>query len=136
MTAHIFPQASRLGFGCASLGSRIAAAMGIAALEQAFEGGVNWFDLAPSYGDGAAETIFARFARGRRDRIHICTKHGIEPARHGEVARLLKPLAQRAVRAVPALRGLAVRSRPAPRSVPLSSRGIRDGLDNSLVKLA
>jgi aldo/keto reductase family protein len=136
MTARIFPQASRLGFGCASLGSRIGAARGIAALEQAFAGGVNWFDLAPSYGDGAAETIFARFACGRRDRIHICTKHGIEPARHGGVAQVLKPLAQRAVGAVPALRGLAARGRSAPRSLPLSSRGIRDGLDSSLIRLA
>ena len=136
MTARFFPQASRLGFGCASLGSRIGAAKGIAALEQAFGGGVNWFDLAPSYGDGAAEAIFARFARGRRDRIHICTKHGIEPARHGTVARFLKPLAQRAVSAVPALRRVASRSRSSPRPLPLSSRGIRDGLDSSLMRLA
>ena len=45
---------SRLGFGCASLGSRVAAADGLNALAAAFDAGVNWFDVAPAYGAGEA----------------------------------------------------------------------------------
>src|SRR5579872_3977893 len=106
MMPRIFPGASRIGFGCASLGSRIGPNKGIGALARAFDAGVNWFDLAPSYGDGAAETIFAEFVRGRRHRIHICTKCGIEPVRPNRIARLLKPLARQAVGLAPASRAL------------------------------
>ena len=62
-------ESSCLGFGCASLGSRVAAAEGARALAAAFEQGVDWLDLAPAYGRGAAETIAADFIRGRRDRL-------------------------------------------------------------------
>ena len=41
-------ESSCLGFGCASLGSRVAAAEGARALAAAFEQGVDWLDLAPA----------------------------------------------------------------------------------------
>jgi hypothetical protein len=135
MKQRIFPRASRIGFGCASLGSRIGPKQGLASLQRAFDAGVNWFDLAPSYGDGAAETIFAEFARGRRDGIHICTKCGIEPARPSRLARLLRPLARRAVTAVPATRGLLARGRSGPKRLELTSYLIRESLEHSLKRL-
>jgi aryl-alcohol dehydrogenase-like predicted oxidoreductase len=52
---------SVLGFGCASLGSRIGARPGLLALEQAFDAGISWYDVAPSYGDGNAEAILGNF---------------------------------------------------------------------------
>lgn len=58
---------SRLGFGAASLGSRVEAAAGRRALEAAFDAGVTWLDLAPVYGGGAAEDIAAPFVRAHRD---------------------------------------------------------------------
>lgn len=135
MNVRPFPRASRIGFGCASLGSRIPERRGLDSLALAFDAGVNWFDVAPSYGDGAAETIFAAFARTRRDRIHICTKCGIAPAAPSVIARALKPLAQRAISAAPALRGLAGRGRPAAKPVPLTPDSIRESLEASLRRL-
>ena len=48
---------SAVGFGCASLGSRVSEAQGLRALGLAFERGVTWYDVAPPYGDGEAEGI-------------------------------------------------------------------------------
>lgn len=135
MSMRLFPHASRIGFGCASLGSRVSASRGLDSLAQAFDADVNWFDLAPSYGDGEAEAIFASFARTRRDRIHICTKCGIAPATPSGFTRLLKPLAQRALSLAPAMRGLAARGRPAPQRLPLTAQGIRESLEASLKRL-
>jgi hypothetical protein len=72
---------SRLGFGCASLGSRIAPSAGLDALAAAYDAGVNWFDVAPPYGAGEAESVLAQFLRGRRDRVIIATKVGMAPPR-------------------------------------------------------
>ena len=136
MNARLFPHASRLGFGCASLGSRIGAHEGLEALARAFDAGVNWFDLAPAYGDGAAEEIFSRFARSRRSRILICTKYGIAPARVGRFRQALRPLAQCVVGAVPPLRAMVARGRGAPHRVPLTAAALRAGLEQSLKRLA
>ena len=43
---------SAIGFGCASLGSRISAADGRRAIARALDLGLTWFDVAPPYGDG------------------------------------------------------------------------------------
>jgi len=69
-------ETSALGFGCASLGSRVGAAEGLRALETAFDAGVTWFDLAPVYGGGAAEAIAGPFLKANRDRVQIATKAG------------------------------------------------------------
>ena len=126
---------SRLGFGCASLGSRVAPQAGLAALARAFERGVNWFDLAPSYGDGHAEDIFAQFGRSRRSQIYICTKCGIEPASAGVVAAALRPAARKLASAAPPLRKLLARGRAAPTRRPLSAALIRDSVVRSLKRL-
>ena len=60
-------ETSALGFGCASLGSRVDAREGARALAAAHEGGVTWFDLAPVYGGGRAEAIAAPFLQTIRD---------------------------------------------------------------------
>ncbi len=80
-------EASCLGFGCASLGSRISARAGLEALARAHEAGVTWFDLAPAYGAGEAEGIFARFLMGRRERVSILTKVGLSPPRRSSLLR-------------------------------------------------
>jgi len=49
------------------------------ALDVAWDCGIDSFDLARSYGYGQAEALFRGFARGRRDRIFIATKFGIDP---------------------------------------------------------
>lgn len=131
----LFPNASRLGLGCASLGSRIGKRAGQRAMEQAFERGMNWFDLSPSYGDGEAEVIFATFARSLRDRVHICTKVGMAAGAVHPFIRALRPLAQRVVTLAPGLRPLFARGRPRARKLPLQGRLILSSLEDSLRRL-
>ncbi len=127
----IFPDVSRLGLGCASLGCRISKSAGVRGLEQAFDCGT----LSPSYGDGEAEVIVGGFARSRRGRVHICTKVGMAPPLH-PLMRAVKPLAQRVVAYMPAARSLAARGRAAPHRVALDGRLILSSLENSLRRLA
>jgi aryl-alcohol dehydrogenase-like predicted oxidoreductase len=133
--SRLFPTASRLGLGCASLGSRIGHRAAEEALEAAFAWGLNWFDLSPSYGDGEAEAIVGTFARSRRDRVHICTKVGMAPAAVHPLMRALKPLAQRAVRLAPALRSLMSHARQSPQRVPIRGEVILSSLEKSLRRL-
>jgi D-threo-aldose 1-dehydrogenase len=74
-------------------------------LDEAFDQGIRHFDVARMYGLGAAEGELGRFARGRRDRVVIATKFGIEPAPTPErLARLQGP-ARWLLARYPALRG-------------------------------
>ena len=132
---------SAIGFGCASLGSRVTAAEGLRALAEAFEAGVDWLDLAPAYGRGQAEEIASEFLRGRRDRLRICTKVGLAAPRNagGLKGRLLgaaMPLARSLIGAVPALRGLARASgATANQKLPLTPELLTSSLEASLTRL-
>ena len=131
----MFTPASRLGFGCAALGSRVDAGSGLRALSVAYDKGINWFDLAPSYGNGRAEAIFARFAAGRRGNILICTKCGIAPPRMQAIGSMLAPAA-RALSAIhPGLRRAIARTRPPAVHLPLSGELITGSLEASLQRL-
>jgi len=47
----------------------------LAAMNRAFDGGVNFFDTADAYGDGYGETVLGEFLAGKpRDELVICTK--------------------------------------------------------------
>jgi aryl-alcohol dehydrogenase-like predicted oxidoreductase len=131
----MFAGASRLGFGCASLGSRIGAVDGKRALVDAFDQGITWYDLAPSYGGGGAEVIFGDFAKGRRDRLFICTKCGIEAPPTSMGARLIRPLARAIVTAAPGMRQLLSRAQTPPHRIPLTGALVRSSLERSLRRL-
>lgn len=141
MQASILPgldrPVSRLGFGCASLGSRVSETAGQAALSRAFEAGVNWYDLAPAYGAGRAEEIFADFLRGvDRDRVQICTKVGLLPPTQSAVKRVLMPLARQAVGVIGPLRAVIRGSgATANRRVVLTPELLRSSLERSLTRL-
>jgi aryl-alcohol dehydrogenase-like predicted oxidoreductase len=95
---------SVLGFGCASLGSRISPKQGETALALAFERGITWYDVAPPYGDGRAEALLGAFLKGRRDQVAICTKAGIPRSHPRFYARALRPAVRLALKALPHLR--------------------------------
>jgi len=126
---------SSIGFGCASLGSRIGVRKGIETLERAYDAGVTWYDVAPSYGDGMAESIWGEFASGKRDRVCVCTKVGMRPPKTSATMRLMKPLSRIAVAAAPALKRYASKVRPTPFKVPLSAELIRSSVEESLGRL-
>ena len=130
-------ETSCLGFGCASLGSRVAAGPGKRALAAALDAGVSWLDLAPLYGGGRAEEIAGEVIRARRDRVQVCTKVGLAPGTPpGGVKAALLPAARAAVAAVPALRGLLRRGGAQPaRRLALTPETLAGSLEASLRRL-
>ena len=127
---------TRLGFGCASLGSRVGATAGLRALHAAHESGVEWFDVAPAYGAGEAETILSRFVKGRRDRILLTTKVGIAPPARLGAMRLAYAAGRPVVGALSGLRR-AFRKVSATRNVhvPLTAELIETSIAASLARL-
>lgn len=125
----------RLGFGCASLGSRISSRDGLAALARAYDAGVRWFDVAPSYGDGQAELLLGRFLHGRRGDVTVCTKVGILPPAPSLPKRLLRPLVRGALSVAPGLRSAVKRHRPPAVKPPLTAAMVGASVDQSLRRL-
>ncbi|HXH45161.1 MAG TPA: aldo/keto reductase [Bradyrhizobium sp.] len=127
---------SAIGFGCASLGSRISASEGQRAIARALDLGVSWFDVAPPYGDGCAETLLGQSLRGRRDKVAICTKFGIARPQLSLTARLLRPAARQAVASFPALRRIASTARSTGTRAAIDPEQIEASVTNSLRALA
>jgi hypothetical protein len=127
---------SAIGFGCASLGSRVSAPAASRAVALALDLGVTWFDVAPPYGDGRAEGLLGRFLRGRRHAVVICTKFGIQRPHISAGQRLIRPLARSLVAAFPRLRGFARSSRATGRRGVIDPTTIESSLKESLRQLA
>ena len=100
------PPSSRLGFGCGSVMGRVGRAESLRAIAAALDAGITHFDVARLYGYGEAEAVLGEALRGRRDRVVIASKFGLAATRTASALRGLKPLAQSAIAAVPALRPL------------------------------
>ena len=131
----LFPVASRLGFGCASLGSRVGAERADRAVALALDLGVNWFDVAPSYGDGRAEALLGRALKGRRQAVHICTKYGIAPPRVSPLGAWARPFARIVAAKSTALRRVAGRARGVATRQPITPDLIASSLERSLASL-
>lgn len=127
---------SALGFGCASLGSRIAPEVGRAAIERALEAGVTWFDVAPSYGGGHAEHLLGAALAASGADVAIVTKVGLAPRPVGRVGQLGGLLLRPLLAAAPSLRGLVRRLRPnAATRLPFTGNIVRTSLMQSLERL-
>src|SRR4051794_1708473 len=94
-------EVSTIGFGCASLGSRVSVSAGMRALAQAFDNGVTWYDTAPPYGAGRAEPTLGSFIAGKRDKVVICTKVGIPRPPAFWPSLLFAPLARGVIKLIP-----------------------------------
>jgi len=90
-------RASVLGFGCAPIMGRVGRRTALGALEKAYDYGVNYFDVARSYGYGRAEAVLGEFLQGRRDEVLVATKVGMgpPPAPRRELLRTALPLARK-----------------------------------------
>lgn len=66
----------RLSLGCVTFGREIDSRDSFAIMDYAYEKGINFFDTAESYGDGASETAIGEWfsSRGCRSRIAIASK--------------------------------------------------------------
>lgn len=126
---------SCLGFGCASLGSRVSAGQGARALARAHEQGVRWFDVAPAYGAGQAEPILGAALKGREG-VQICTKVGLIPPPQNRLKQAVRGLLRPVVGMVRPLRA-AIRKTGATanRSVALTPERLHASLEQSLTRL-
>src|SRR5438094_2480621 len=74
---------STLGFGCGNVGGLIirgTPAERERAVARAIELGINYFDTAPSYGDGQSETNLGAVLKALRARVYVGTKFRLEAA--------------------------------------------------------
>jgi aryl-alcohol dehydrogenase-like predicted oxidoreductase len=79
---------SALGFGCGNVGGLIirgTAAERERAVARAIELGINYFDTAPSYGDGVSERHLGQALAALRADVLVGTKFRLEPAERGSV---------------------------------------------------
>jgi L-galactose dehydrogenase/L-glyceraldehyde 3-phosphate reductase len=77
-------QVSAIAFGCGAVGGLMVrgdAREQVRAIERALEAGINYYDTAPSYEDGASETNLGNALRelGVRDRVIVGTKVRLDP---------------------------------------------------------
>lgn len=70
---------SALGFGCVQLTAHPSRAEALRALEHALACGITHFDVARAYGFGRAESILGEFLRGKREKVTVATKFGLQP---------------------------------------------------------
>ncbi len=88
-------QVSRIAFGTWQLGGDWGVTderAAVAAIQQAADLGINFFDTAQGYGFGASEELLARALKGRpRDQFIIATKGGLRPTNRGGVERDSSP---------------------------------------------
>jgi aryl-alcohol dehydrogenase-like predicted oxidoreductase len=127
---------SALGFGCSALlGGRSRRAARYL-LDAAFDSGIRHFDVARVYGTGDAEAVVGEFAAGRRERLTIATKFGIDPAAPGAASGAAKRLVRFATRR--SRRALALARRHSGRTVrrgAFEPRKARSSLAVSLAQL-
>ena len=69
-----------LGFGCSALVGDRSRSDALKILNTAFDCGIRYFDVAPSYNQGLAEDVLGEFVQSHRDEVTIATKFGIEPS--------------------------------------------------------
>lgn len=125
---------SALGFGCASLGSRVSRKAGVTAIERALAAGITWFDVAPSYGDGEAEAILGEVLAGTK--VAIVTKVGLRAERASGLRKVVRSLARPVVAALPGLRSAIKPMRAdAVQRMALGAESIRDSVMRSLERL-
>lgn len=96
-----------LGVGLATLMREPSAARQQRLLQAAYDAGFRHFDVAPSYGMGAAEQVLGRFLKTRPEGVTVGTKVGISVRGGLAKFRLFQRPARAILRAFPALRGRA-----------------------------
>ncbi len=97
-------QASVLGLGSAPIGSRTGKQESIKTLNLALDLGINFYDTAPSYGQGSSEEILGEVFKSRRDQVIITTKvgHAVSPTL--QFAAKFKPMVRSALQQLPGMR--------------------------------
>jgi aryl-alcohol dehydrogenase-like predicted oxidoreductase len=89
---------SVVGLGCNNFGRRLDAAGARAVIDAALDAGVTFFDTANIYGGaGASERMIGEALEGRRDRVVLATKFGMDVGDGGGQARGSRAYVRRAL---------------------------------------
>lgn len=125
---------SKLAFGCGGIGGALNYAESRELLLAAWEIGIRHFDVAPSYGFGAAEPVLGRFIKevGASD-CTVTTKGGIKPAQVPGLGSPLHSVSRRLLSVTPKLRKiignlLRKRNQRSNFSVPEIERSLHNSL--------
>lgn len=94
-------QASVLGFGCAPIMGRVGRRTALRALEEGYRYGINYFDVARSYGYGKAEAVVGEFIQKRREKVLLATKIGLEPPSNSRSLHLILPIVRQVLSWLP-----------------------------------
>lgn len=90
---------SRVCFGCAAIGGYdygpVNDEMSIAALRQAVDEGINFFDVADVYGFGRSESLLRAAFGDNLNKIVVATKFGVRWDNHGKTYRDISPRTMR-----------------------------------------
>lgn len=78
---------SRFCFGCMQFGGKADDAESRAMYDASRETGINFFDTAHVYTDGASETLLGRFAAGEREKLFIASKANFTRGNGAETIR-------------------------------------------------
>src|SRR5215467_4698908 len=79
---------SVVGLGCNNFGRRVDLDGTRAVVDAALDAGVNFLDTADIYGDqGGSETLLGEVLKGRRDRVVLATKFGMDMGANGPSVR-------------------------------------------------
>jgi L-galactose dehydrogenase/L-glyceraldehyde 3-phosphate reductase len=84
---------SMLGFGCGNVGGLIirgAHQDRVRAVARAMEAGINYFDTAPSYGNGQSEQNLGEVLRELKAGVYVGTKVRIAPQEFGDLAGAIR----------------------------------------------
>ena len=95
---------SALGLGAAPIGSRTDPDESKVTLNKAFELGINFYDTAPSYGQGSSEEIIGEVFQQKREQVIITTKVGNSPTTTLKAVSKFKPLLRSLMRQIPGIR--------------------------------
>jgi len=107
----------------------------LALLETAYDSGILHFDTAAYYGYGEAERVMGGFLRGKRDRVTVTTKFGIQPPSVIR-NRFVNQVARKILGLAPSLRALLSRqAQSLSKKAVFSAEAARISLEQSLRSL-
>jgi aryl-alcohol dehydrogenase-like predicted oxidoreductase len=129
---------SVIGLGCGRLGSVTQGGGDQSALRVigcALDAGINFFDTADIYGQGASERLLAQALKGRRENVVIATKAGFRLSALGQIARRAKPLLRSLLGKRPSLSKSVQKVRAAQSRQDFSAAYLARRLEGSLRRL-
>lgn len=127
---------TQFGFGCSSLLGLTSERESRALIDAAYDAGIRHFDVARSYGHGAAESLLGKTLGSRRGNVTITTKFGLPVPRQQAMIQAIRALARPVVKRLSRLRARskAVVSGMAT-TVEFTAEAARESLATSLREL-